>query len=350
MLVWLGVNSSDTNITHYDWEIVGWKNEAPHGSLEKYDAAIDIDPVNGRYIVRTYGVSSLRYASATSAQLASLTSPFTQRITVTAWTQDGRFGSATYNVTVQPGGAAVTSIYGSLATGDAPSHGRAGHLADFYRITGSGNTTLTVEGFDSYLYVYNSSRVQVAEADEGGVNGGSQVTMNLSNGQTYYVEVTTYKPGVTGNYRISSSSSGLSLTSNPWASVSAPNIAGSYTVSEDTTITLVYNGLTSVTNAVSTRSATVTQSGASFSFQATDPSGTLPAVARYGTINGNALTLTGEPFIPGNPDITVASNTQTSSGSIGNNQFTLTTSSQMQGTYKGLPVTAQVQSTATFRR
>jgi hypothetical protein len=350
MLVWLGVNSSDTNITHYDWEIVGWRNQAPHGGLEKYDEMVDVDPVNGRYIVRTYGVNSIRYATATSAQLAGLTSPFSQQISVTAWTADGRFASASFTVIVQPGGTAVSTIYGSLAAGDAASHGRAGHFADYYRITGAGATTLTVEGFDTYVYVYNSALNIVAEKDEGAANGGSQLTANLSNGQTYYVEVTSYQPGQTGAYRISSTGGGLAVTANPWAGVNVPNIAGNYNVSENTTITITYNGVTTVTNAVAAKAATITQSGPSFSFQATDPSGMLPAITRYGSINGNAISLSGEPFIPGNPAIAVTSNSQTSSGTLANNQFTITTSSQLQGTYKGLPLTAQVQSTATFSR
>lgn len=350
MRVWLGINSSDTNITHYDWEIVGWRNDTPHGGLEKYDEVIDIDPVNGRYIVRSYGVNSILYASATSGQLAARTTAFSQQLSVTAWTADGRFGTANFTVTVLPGGTSITSVYGSLASSDAGSHGRVGHKADFYRITGAGLTALTSEGFDSYLYLYDSSLNLVAERDEGAVNGGSQITMNLSNGQTYYLEVTTYEPGVTGDYRVSSTRGGLSATSNPWASASAANIAGNYSVNENTTITIVYDGVTTTTNALATRTTTVTQSGPSFSFQATDPTGMLPSTTRYGNINGNAITLSGEPFIPANPGIAVTSNAQTSSGTLGNNQFSITTTSELQGTYKGLQLLAQVNSSATFTR
>ena len=350
MRVMLGVNSADTNITHYDWEIVGWKSETPHGGLERYDEVIDVDPVNGRYIVRTYGVNFITYASATSAQLAALTSSFSQQISVTAWTADGRFGTASFTVTVQPGGTAVSAVYGSLASNDAGSHGRAGHYADFYRITGAGSTTLKIEGFDSYLYVYNSSLNLVGEQDEGADNGGSQITLNLQNGQTYYVEVTSFEPGTTADYLVSSTRGGLSATANPWANVNVANIAGNYNVNEDTTITIIYDGITTTTNAVANRSATITQSGPSFRFQATDPSGMLPATTRYGNISGNSISLSGEPFIPGNPNIAVTSNTQTSSGTVGNNRFTINTTSQLHGTYNGQALTAQVTSTATFTR
>jgi hypothetical protein len=76
----------------------------------------------------------------------------------------------------------------------------------------------------------------------------------------------------------------------------------------------------------------------------------LPTTTRYGQISGNAITLTGEPFIPGNPGIAVSSNAQTSTGTVAGNQLTINTSAQLQGTYKGLPLTAQVNSTATFNR
>jgi hypothetical protein len=350
MRVWLGVNSPDTNITHYDWEIVGWRNTTPHGGLDKYDEVVDLDPINGRYIVRTYGVNAIRYVSATSAQLAAMTSAFSQQITVTAWTADGRFGTASFTVTVQPGGTAVSSVYGSLASTDAASHARAGHRSDFYRITGAGTTTLSTEGFDTVLYVYNSARNLVAEKDEGGVNGGSQLTVSLQSGQTYYIEVTSFQPGQTGGYRLSSTTGGLTATADPWAGVSAPNIAGTYTVTENTTITIVYKGVTTTTNAVTSRTATVTQSGPSFSFQATDPTGMLPAATRYGTLNGNSIQLNGEPFIPGNPAITVTTNTQTSVGTVGGNTLSITNTAQLTGTYKGLPLTAQLNSRATFSR
>ena len=315
MNVWLGLNSTNTNITHYDWEIVGWQSTAPNGGLEKYDEVIDVDPVNGRYIVRSYA-NQIRYASATSSQLAGLTSSFSQHVSVTAWTADGRFGTASFTVTVQPGGTAVSTVYGALASSDAPSHGRAGHLSDFYRITGAGSTTLTIEGFDSYLYIYDSALNLVAEQDEGAANGGSQINVNLSNGQTYYIEVTSYDTAQTGSYRLSSTRGGLSATANPWANVNVASIAGNYNVNEDTTITIVYDGITTTTNAVSTGNTTITQNGPSFSFPAADPSGMLPPSTRYGNISGNSITLTGEPFIPGNPNIAVTSNTQTSSGTL----------------------------------
>jgi hypothetical protein len=350
MRVWLGLNSADTNITHYDWEIVGWKNAAPHGGLDKYDAVVDVDPVHGRYIVRTYGVNSIRYTSATSAQLAGLTTPFTQQISVTAWTADGRFGSASFTIVVQPGGTAVSAVYGSLAATDAPSHGRAGHRADFYRLTGTGTTTLSAEGFDTCLYVYNSALGLVGEKDEGGSNGGSQLTLNLQNGQTYYVEVTSFQAGQTGNYRVSSSAGGLMATADPWAGVTVPNLAGTYSVTENTTITMVYKGITTTTNAVGTRTVTLTQSGPSFSFQASDPTGMLPSMTRYGNITGNSLQLTGDPFLPGNPAIQVTSTSQTSSGTWGGSQLIITNTAQLQGTYNGLPLTAQLNSRATFTR
>lgn len=351
MRVWLAVRSADTNITHYDWEIVGWQDQAPHGGLEKYDEIRDIDPVNGRYIVRKHGVNSIRYASASSAQLASLTQPFTQYITVTAWTPEGRYGTASFAVTITPGGAAVASVYGSLEAEAPYSAGRAGHYADFYEVTGSGSTTFTAEGFDTYLYLYDDALKVVVEADEGSPNGGSKVSANLQSGRTYYLEITSYKLGATGNYRLTSTSGRLIATQKPWPDSSGvAKINGSYNVSENTTVTIIYQGITTTTNASTVRSTTITQVGHSFRFLATDSTGSAPSITRYGNIKENSLILSGEPFLPLNPDFNVTSNTQTSSGTIGNNQLSVNTISELKGSYNGLPLTARVNSSATFTR
>lgn len=349
MLVMLGVNSSETNISHYDWEIVGWRNSAPHGDLDKYSQIIDVDPVNGRYIVRS-DAPEIRYVSAPSSELATLSAPFSQTVTVTVWTEDGRWGSGTFTVILQPGGTAVATISGALTSGDSTSHSRAAHYADFYRLTGAGNTTLRVEGLDTYLYVYNSARQLIGEADDGANNGGSQLSLSLQSGQTYYVEVTSFAPNETGPYQLTSTSGALGATASPWAGISVPNIAGNFSVSEDTTITIIYDGVTTTTNATANTVANITQTGSSFSFQTSDPSGTLPAMTRYGSLDGFTVTFTGDPFLPVNPDINVTSRTGSSSGTIGNNTFTVTTSAQLQGNYNGKPLTAQLDSTAVFTR
>lgn len=351
MCVWLGANSADTNITYYDWEIVGWNNQPPHGTFDKYDQIMDVDPVNGRYIVRTFGVNSIRYVSAATAGLASLTEAFTEQITVTAWTDDGRFATANFTVNITPNGTATTSAYGTLAASDASSHSRAGNYSDYYRVTGSGLTTLTAVGFDTYIYLYDDSLTRVAEADEGATGGGSSLSVNLQSGKTYYLEVTSFGANETGVYQLTTSQGGLVATADPWAGSPAPaDIAGNYTVHENTTLSILYKGTTTTTNGTAVSTVTVSQSGPAFRYTATDPTGRMPAMTRYGSINGDTLSLSGEPFLPVNPGLMVTANNQTSSGTLGQNQFTITTTSQLQGTYKGQPVTAQVNSTATFTR
>jgi hypothetical protein len=87
-------------------------------------------------------------------------------------------------------------INGSLASSDAPSHARNGAFADYYTVAGSGSTTLTMTGFDTYLYLYNSSLQLVAADDDSAGNYGSRFTYNLQSGQTYYIEATSYSSGV----------------------------------------------------------------------------------------------------------------------------------------------------------
>jgi len=351
MRVWLAVNSADTNITHYDWEIVGWKNRTPHGSLDKYDGVVDIDPVNGRYIVRTYGVNSVRYNSPVASQMAALTQPFAQQVSVTAWTADGRFATAYYTITLQPGGSTVTTVQGSLVLADPPSHGRAGNRADYYRVTGSGTVTLSAEGFDTYLYLYNSALNLIAEADEGAPNSGSRLTVNLQSGQTYYLELTGFAQGATGNYLLTATGAGLVATADPWASIGAvANIAGNYRAVENTSIKLTYNGSTTTNTVGATNTTAISQVGPSFRFLAVNPTGSTPDVTRYGTISGNNIMVSGEGFLPTDPSLVVSTNFQTTTGTLGNNQFSLNTSSRLQGTYKGLPLTAEITSSSTFTR
>jgi hypothetical protein len=351
MRVWLAVNSTDTNITHYDWEIVGWKNQAPHGSLDKYDAMVDLDPVNGRYIVRTHGVNSVRYNTPIATQLAALTQPFSQQVSVTAWTEDGRFGTAYFTITLQPGGATVTQLQGSLLATDAPSHGRAGNTADYYRLTGSGSVTLSAEGLDTYIYVYDSNRNLITEADEGAANSGSRLALSLQSGQTYYLEVTGFALGATGNYLLTSTGGGLVGTTDPWAgSPAVASIAGNYRAVETTSIKLTYNGSVTTNTVSATNNTTVSQTGPSVRFQAVNPTGSTPNLMRYGTLSGNTLVLTGNGFLPTDPSLVVSTNSQTATGTVGSSQFLVNSSSRLQGTYKGLPLTAEVTSSATFTR
>jgi hypothetical protein len=98
---------------------------------------------------------------------------------------------------------------GTLSTASF-SHARSGCYANYYIVqaTKSGQTTITVSGFDSYLYVYNSSGKLVAKNDDstppGG--GGSRVALSLVSGNNYVIEVTSYFKAKTGSYTMTVSS------------------------------------------------------------------------------------------------------------------------------------------------
>lgn len=63
MRVWLQVNITGATVDHYDWRIIGWRNQTPHGGLAYYDRVVDIDLTAGRYVVQSSG-NRIRYDSA----------------------------------------------------------------------------------------------------------------------------------------------------------------------------------------------------------------------------------------------------------------------------------------------
>ena len=88
MRVWLQINVVGAAVDHYDWRIGDWQDAGPHGILTPYDEAVEIDPAARRYLVRTMR-NRVRYDSADLARLKSISSPFTQIVSVTAWTAEG---------------------------------------------------------------------------------------------------------------------------------------------------------------------------------------------------------------------------------------------------------------------
>jgi len=101
---------------------------------------------------------------------------------------------------------------GTLSTA-TPSHARNGCNAAYYSINGvttSGSaattmkTTMTVTGFDSYLYVYDQNKKLIASNDDSNPpgGGGSRVTVSMLTGKTYTIEVTSYNRGVTGSFTL----------------------------------------------------------------------------------------------------------------------------------------------------
>src|SRR5262249_48767872 len=120
---------------------------------------------------------------------------------------------------LEPIVAPSTTINGALSNTDAASHDRSGAFADYYSLTGAGSTTITMTGFDTYLYLYDSSLHQVAFDDDGANdgNGGSRIVFNLTVGQTYYIEATSFASVVTGNYALTVTTGTVTAVSNPFS-------------------------------------------------------------------------------------------------------------------------------------
>src|SRR5207253_2537211 len=117
---------------------------------------------------QTYYLEATSYASSVTGNYTLTASAGILSATSSPWASSG--GGQTIN--------------GSLASSDAPSHARSGSYADYYTLTGSGPTTVTMTGFDTFEYLYNSSRQQVASDDDGAGNLGSRITYSLQSGQT----------------------------------------------------------------------------------------------------------------------------------------------------------------------
>lgn len=110
------------------------------------------------------------------------------------------------------------TINGTLTDADADSHGRLGKKADYYTLTGSGNTTITLRSsaFDAYLYLYDQNKQQVAFNDDGGGGSDPRISYTLVSGQTYYVEATAYYNDGRGTYALTASSGTLTAVATPW--------------------------------------------------------------------------------------------------------------------------------------
>jgi hypothetical protein len=359
MRVWLQVNVGGATVDHYDWKILSWRNQVPHGTLTNYASVVDINSASSRYIVRTSG-NRIRYDSTTIQELLRLTGTFQQTIEVTAWTREGRFANAYFTVRLNAGGGdgggggggGGTPVTYSLTSSDAPSHARSTSYADYYRLAGSGPTTITMTGFDTYLYLYDDQLRLITSDDDGAGNLGSRITYTLVTGRTYYVEATSYSPWVTGSYQMTVTGASLTPTSNPWSGVgNCPNIAGDYSVTETVTMTIASQGQSETVTETGTVSVRITQTGCSFSYQAVDPTGTFSPVTRTGTINGNTLTLQGDAYVlTTDPALRVTSNTMNASGTISGNTLTINSTGYVVGTYDGSPFRIDSTGRAVFTR
>jgi hypothetical protein len=100
---------------------------------------------------------------------------------------------------------------GSLENGDANSAEREGSKADYYMITGDGEVTIDLTGdFDTYLTLYDENGVELDHDDDGGAGLNSRITVTLTAGRVYYLEVTSYDDDESGSYTLATSNGLLS--------------------------------------------------------------------------------------------------------------------------------------------
>lgn len=96
--VWMQVKVSGATISHYDWQIVDWQGHGPSGELSHYDQVVDIDSQLGVYKVRSL-VNQIRYDCPLNESIVARHSDL---VKVTAWTHDGYFTTAFFNLSLVP--------------------------------------------------------------------------------------------------------------------------------------------------------------------------------------------------------------------------------------------------------
>lgn len=104
---------------------------------------------------------------------------------------------------------------GALESSDADSQERDGSKADYYMLTGDGTVTIDLTaGFDTYLYLYDENGVELDHDDDGGDGVNSRITITLTAGRVYYLEVTSYSDDTVGSYTLTTSNGLLSPSSS----------------------------------------------------------------------------------------------------------------------------------------
>jgi|GEM_PF-3353643 len=92
------------------------------------------------------------------------------------------------------------------------------HYADYYRLipAATGSVTLNMIGsFDTFLILYDSNWNYLTYDDDSGDNLNARLTYNLTAGQTYYVEATSWAANVFGTYTLTTSSGTLTPVVRP---------------------------------------------------------------------------------------------------------------------------------------
>jgi subtilisin family serine protease len=108
----------------------------------------------------------------------------------------------TVGATINPG----QTLSGELTTSDRISLQESARYADFYRLTLSSTTVVTIDlksrAFDTDLYLFSSSGSTLATSTDEGGNGNSRIVTTLGAG-TYSIEVTSADDDAVGGYVLS---------------------------------------------------------------------------------------------------------------------------------------------------
>ncbi|PHX63160.1 MAG: hypothetical protein CK551_07450, partial [Planctomycetaceae bacterium] len=128
----------------------------------------------------------------------------------------GRFDISVTDLTptvAETDGAGTDLTHATDLTVDVPRTGNISSAGDqdFFSFTASSNGILTISlaagvssGLDTYLYLYNSDKVLILEDDDSGSELNSLISTNVLNGQTYYLQASSFGSS-TGAYTISAS-------------------------------------------------------------------------------------------------------------------------------------------------
>jgi len=106
-------------------------------------------------------------------------------------------GVTLYAKWVQP-----SSYVSMMSVGSSTTVSLNGHAVRYYpfvSLTGGSVTVYTTGSMDTYGFIYDSSRSQLASNDDGGSNTNFSISFNATAGELYYVGVRAYGSGTAGS-------------------------------------------------------------------------------------------------------------------------------------------------------
>ena len=154
---------------------------------------------------------------ATSFETITLETP-----TKASWTFTGWYSNSTFTTeapTIPAGGTSDLTYYAkwstvypgttTISSDESLVHG-AGYYADYWKISYSTETTVTIDmecsDFDSYLAIHDDTNTIIANIDDGGEGVDARLTQTFEANRDYYIEATSLSSGYVGDYVLELSS------------------------------------------------------------------------------------------------------------------------------------------------